>query len=200
MLFDEIVQYLEEGSNVLLYRQEMYQVFSSNKGENSWAYVSNPRKGKTAITDIVNVLVPGRVTRGLSVAQLLDVVNDFARESDDRVVIWIDNFEKVNKRTLEYYQDLAGMGNVSLVCNIVDEDTEFIYPSFFDDYTFVILNNTEYSTSRARSVDVKFTLLLLLSVFTFLLFVRVELSVVRYLVSALWFSLLMYRSFYYITR
>lgn len=199
MLVDDVLQYIGEGSNVLLYRQELYQEFSKNKCENSWAYVSNPKKGKTAISDIVNVLVPGRITRGLSIAELIDIISDYSKESNDRVILWIDNFERVNKRTLEYYMDLAGIGNLYLVCNIASDD-EFISPSFFDDFNFVILNSDEYSSSRARSVNVKFTLLLLLSVFTFLLFIRVQLSLVGYLVSALWFSLLMYRSFYYITR
>ena len=200
MLIDDILEHIGEGSNVLLYRQEMYQVFSQNKGVNTWAYVSNPRKGKTALSDIVKVLLPGRVTKSLSVAQLLDIISDFARACDSRVVVWVDNFERANKRTLEYYVELAGMSNVFLVCNIVGEDEEFVNPSFFDDYPFVILNSEEYAESRARSVNVKFTLLLLLSVFTFLLFVRVQLSLVGFLVSALWFSLLMYRSFYYVTR
>lgn len=200
MLFDDVWEYLEEGNNVLLYKQNIYELFSINKGSSSWAYVSNPKKGKTAISDIVKVLIPGRVVKGLSVAELLDIINDYARDSEDMVVLWVDNFERLNKRTLEYYVELVNMGNVYLVCNIVSEDEEFISPSFFDDYTFVILNSDEYSESRAQSVNIKFTLLLLLSVFTFILFVRVELSIVRYLVSALWFSLLMYRSFYYITR
>ena len=200
MLFDDVWQHLEEGSNVLLYKQNIYQLFSENKGASSWAYVSNPKKGKAAITDIVKVLVPGRVVKGLSVAELLDIIYEYARQSEDMVVLWVDNFERLNKRTLEYYVELVSMGNVYLVCNIVAEDEEFISPQFFDDFTFVILNSDEYSSSRAMSVNVKFTLLLLLSVFTFILFVRVQLSLVRYLVSALWFSLLMYRSFYYITR
>lgn len=200
MLFDDVWQHLEEGSNVLLYKQNIYQLFSENKGSSSWAFVSNPKKGKTAISDIVKVLVPGRVVKGLSVAELMDIIYDYARESEDMVVLWVDNFERINKRTLEYYVELVSMANVYLVCNIVAEDEEFISPSFFDDFTFVILNSDEYSSSRAMSVNVKFTLLLLLSVFTFILFVRVQLSLVRYLVSALWFSLLMYRSFYYITR
>lgn len=200
MLFDDVWQHLEEGSNVLLYKQNIYQLFSENKGSSSWAFVSNPKKGKTAISDIVKVLVPGRVVKGLSVAELMDIIYDYARESEDMVVLWVDNFERLNKRTLEYYVELVSMANVYLVCNIVAEDEEFISPSFFDYFTFVILNSDEYSSSRAMSVNVKFTLLLLLSVFTFILFVRVQLSLVRYLVSALWFSLLMYRSFYYITR
>lgn len=200
MLVDDILEYLEEGNNVLLYREDLYRVFSENKGERSWAYVSNPRKGKTAINDIVNVLTPGRVTKGLSIAQLLDIINKYSLESDDKVVLWIDNFEKLTKRTLEYYVELVCMKNVYLVCNIVSDDEEFISPQFFDDHTFVILNGDEYAGSRAMSVNVKFTLLLLLSVFTFFLFVRVQLSHMGFLVSALWFSLLMYRSFYYVTR
>ena len=200
MLVDDILGYLEEGSNVLLYRQDVYPVVSENNGDNSWAFISNPRKGKSAIVDLVHVLLPGRVVKGLSAAMLLDIVSDYARKSEDRVVIWIDNFERVNRRTLDYYVDLAGMHNVFLVCNIMEDDEEFVDPKFFDDHTFVILNSDEYTSSRARSVNIKFTLLLLLSVFTFLLFIRVQLSLVGYLVSALWFSLLMYRSFYYVTR
>ena len=199
MLIDDVWQHLCEGSNVLLYREDIYQLFSQFK-KDGWAYISNPKKGKTALADVVHVLMPERVTKSLSVAQLLDLIDKYARDSEERVVLWVDNFDRVNKRTLEYYSDLAGMGNVFLVCNIVDDEEEFIYPQFFSDYTFVILNGEEYADSRARSVNVKFSLLLLLSVFTFLLFVRVQLSLVGYLVSALWFSLLMYRSFYYITR
>jgi len=199
MLIDDIHMYLSEGSNVLLYREEIYQIFSSFK-QDGWAYISNPRKGKAALADVVHVLMPEQVTKSLSVAELLDLIDGYARESDDMIVLWVDNFDRVNKRTLEYYSDLAGMGNVYLVCNIASDEEEFIYPQFFSDYNFVILNSDEYAQSRARSVNIKFTLLLLLSVFTFLLFVRVQLSRVGYLVSALWFSLLMYRSFYYVTR
>lgn len=186
MLIDDIIEYLDTGSNVLMYKQNIYQLFAENKGTSSWAYVSNPKKGKTALSDIVKVLIPGRVVKGLSVAELLDIISDYAKESEDMVVLWVDNFERLNKRTLEYYVELICMNNVYLVCNIVSEEEEFISPSFFDDYTFVILNNEEYEASRARSVNVKFTLLLILSVFTFILFVRVQLSLVRYLVSALW--------------
>lgn len=199
MLIDDIMEHLLEGSNVLLYKQDIYQLFSQFKND-SWAYISNPRKGKSAIVDVVCVLMPGRVTKGLSIAELMNLIVEYARICDDLVVLWVDNFDRVNKRTLEYYSDLAGMGNVALVCNIADDEEEFISPQFFDDYLFVILNSEEYAGSRARSVNVKFTLLLLLSVFTFFLFVRVQLSLVGYLVSALWFSLLMYRSFYYVTR
>ena len=200
MLVDEVLQHTMEGSNVLLYRQNIYQVYSENRGSNDWVYISNPKKGKTAIADIVKVLLPERVVKGLSVAELMDIINNYSQESNDKIILWIDNFERLNKRTLEYYVELVCMKDVYLVCNIMSEDEEFISPAFFDDYTFVILNSDEYSNSRALSVNVKFTLLLILSVFTFLLFVRVQLSLVGYLVSALWFSLSMYRSIYYVTR
>lgn len=200
MLLDDILDYIESGSNVLLYQEDIYPLFAENRGNSSWAFISNPKKGKTAISDVVRILMPDHVVKNLSVAQLLDVICDYAKSSEDRVILWVDNFDRVNKRTLEYYVDLVAMANVYLVCNIVDDEEEFINPSFFDDYGFVILANEEYSNSRAKSINVKFTLLLILSVFTFLLFIRVQLSLVGYLVSALWFSLLMYRSFYYITR
>lgn len=200
MLLDDILDYIEIGSNVLLYQEDIYPLFAENRGNSSWAFISNPKKGKTAISDVVRILIPDHVVKNLSVAQLLDVICDYAKSSEDRVILWVDNFDRVNKRTLEYYVDLVAMANVYLVCNIVDDEEEFINPSFFDDYGFVILANEEYSNSRAKSINVKFTLLLILSVFTFLLFIRVQLSLVGYLVSALWFSLLMYRSFYYITR
>lgn len=200
MFIDEIWQHVLDDSNVLMYRQAIYQLFSENKGEHPWAYITNPRKGKAAISDVVRVLIPGRVVKNLSVAELLDIVSDFARQRDEPVIIWVDNFERVNKRTMEYYVELVAMKNVYLVCNIVSDEEEFIDPKFFEDNTFVILNSEEFATSRSHSVNVKYTLLLVLTVFTFMLFVRLQLSLIGYLVSALWFSLLMYRSFYYVTR
>lgn len=200
MFFDEVWEHIEDNSNILMFGVNIYQLFSENRGGRPWAFVNNPRKGKQAIADIVLVLDPGRKVKTLSVAQLLDVLSSFASDSEERVVIWVDNFEKLNKRTLEYYEEIVCMKNVFLICNFKSGEDEFIYPQFFDDHTFVLLNSEEYATSRANSVNVKYTLLLLLSVFIFLLFLRVQLSMVGYLVTALWFTLLMYRSFYYITR
>lgn len=200
MFIDEILEHINQATNVLMYRQAIYQLFADNKGEHPWAYISNPKKGKTAISDVVRVLIPGRVVKSLSVAELLNIISDFARLQEEPVILWVDNFERLNKRTIEYYVELVAMKNVYLVCNIVSDEEEFIDPKFFNDNTFVILNSDEFANTRSRSVNVKYTLLLVLSVFTFLLFVRLQLSMVGYLVSALWFSLLMYRSFYYVTR
>lgn len=200
MIFDDIMEHLDEGSNVLTYQVGIYHLFSENRGHSPWAFVSNPKKGKSAIADMVQVLDKEAVVKGLSVAQLLDIISSFARDAEEMVVVWVDNFERLNKRTLEYYVELAAMDNVYMVCNIMDDSEEFIFPQFFSDFPFVILNGEEFATSRANSVNIKYTLLLVLSVFIFLLFLRLQLSLVGYLVTALWFTLLMYRTFYYITR
>ena len=89
------------------------------------------------------------------------------------------------------------MGNIYLIVNIV-EDKDFVDDEFLQN--FIIIDTNEYTSNRAHSINVKYTLLLILSLFIFFLFLRVQLSITSFLVSTLWFTLLMYRSFYYITR
>ncbi|OED29923.1 hypothetical protein [Methanosphaera sp. WGK6] len=190
---EEIIKHANNKQNILLYQEDLMEIYQTKNQEDHWAYINNPRKGKYALEIIIKTLKPGTITKNKSAAKLLDNIAEITRKT--QTIIFIDNFEQVNKRTLEYYEEINTM-NVSLVVNIM-EDKEFIDETFLKN--FIILGG-EYNENRSHSINIKYTLLLLLSFLIFLLFIKVQLSIISYLASALWFTLLMYRSFYYMIR
>lgn len=196
---DDIFSLTDRNHNVLLYQMEdnLKAVYEEKTGKDPWAYITNPSQGKHALEVVIKTLDSDIVTGNDSAAQLLEKIEKLAAVSDDKILIFINYFEKINRRTLPYYREFLAMNNVSLIVNIV-EDEEFVDEDFLQN--FVIADNGEYSSNRSRSINLKYTLLLVLSLFVFLLFLRIQLSITAFLVSTLWFTLLMYRSFYYITR
>lgn len=193
-LTDEIHKQIEENHNVLLFNTDIYTFYSEYKVKQKWVFISSPSKGKRAIEIILNTIEPDYKIKNESVAKLLDDISIVSR--NDKIVIFVDNFEYVNKRTAEYYNDLINMKNVLLVVNINDDEIDLNMDMLRN---FVILNQ-DLNFNRNSSVNIRFTILFILSVFIFLLFMRLQLSIIGYLVSSLWFSFLMYRSFYYISR
>ena len=116
---------------------------------------------------------------------------------NQKLYIFIDNFEQLSKRELQNYKELEQQENIHFIANI-NEDKQFIDEEFLN--KFVILDEKEFKNNRSQSININYVILLLLSFLIFLLFIRLQLSLLRYIVSGLWFTLLMYRSFYYISR
>lgn len=193
-LTDDIHKQIEENKNVLLYNQDIYSFYSEYKIKQKWVFISSPSKGKRAIEIILSTIKPEYKIKNESVAKLIDEIGTVSTK--EKIVIFVDNFEHINKRTVEYYTDLINMKNILLVVNVNDEEIDLDMNILEN---FVILNH-DLDLNRNNSVNIRFSILFILSVLVFLLFMRLQLSIVGYLVSSLWFSFLMYRSFYYISR
>ena len=196
---EDIFRLINQHNNVLLYKQEtlLYEIYQSKTRGDTWAYISNPRQGKYALEIVLQIFREEKIMKNMSVANILDEISQIARNKKTPLILFVNYFENINKRTITYYQDLINMGNIYLIVNIV-EDKDFVDDEFLQN--FIIIDTNEYTSNRAHSINVKYTLLLILSLFIFFLFLRVQLSITSFLVSTLWFTLLMYRSFYYITR
>lgn len=196
---EDIFKLINQHNNVLLYKQEtlLYEIYQSKTRGDTWAYISNPRQGKYALEIVLQTFKEEKIMKNMSVANILDEISQIARNKKTHLILFVNYFENINKRTITYYQDLINIGNIYLIVNIV-EDKDFVDDEFLQN--FIIIDTNEYTSNRAHSINVKYTLLLILSLFIFFLFLRVQLSITSFLVSTLWFTLLMYRSFYYITR
>lgn len=195
----DIFELIDNYHNVLLYQQQdiLKEIYTNKKRDDSWAFVTSPSQGKHAIEIIMNTLDDEAEIKNDSVATIISKIEKFAKNNDEKVIIFVNYLERLNRRTLLYYQEFIEMQNVYLIANIV-EDKEMIEEEFLRE--FVIVDSEKYETNRSHSINMKYTILLILSLFVFLLFIRVQLSITSFLVSTLWFTLLMYRSFYYITR
>ena len=192
---EKIVKQLQKHNNVLLYNEELYTHFKEFNTKYNAVYISTPKKGKTAFEQILKKLNSDMNTKNNTISQLLQ---DIMEETKNKKIhIFVDNFEQLSKRELQNYKELEQQENILLIVNI-NEDKEFIDEEFLN--KFVISDESSFKSNRSQSINIKYVILLLLSFLIFLLFLRIQLSLLRFIVSGLWFTLLMYRSFYYISK
>ena len=192
---EKIIKQLEKHNNILLYKEELHEHFKEFNREYNAVYISTPKKGKTAFEQILKKLDKNSKTKNKTISKLLQEIIEETKNK--RLYIFVDNFDQLSKRELQNYKELEQQENILLIANI-NEDKEFIDEEFLN--KFVIFNESSFKNNRSQSININYVILLLLSFLIFLLFLRIQLSLLRYIVSALWFTLLMYRSFYYISR
>lgn len=192
---EKIMEQLEKHNNVLLYKEDLHEHFKEFNTEYYSVYISTPKKGKTAFEQILKKLDKDSNTKNKTISKLLQEIIEECENK--RLYIFVDNFDQLSKRELQNYKELEQQKNIFLIVNI-NEDREFIDEEFLN--KFVIINESSFKNNRSQSININYVILLLLSFLIFLLFLRIQLSLLRYIVSALWFTLLMYRSFYYISR
>lgn len=191
---NQINEQIKKGNNVLIYKEELYTHYQKRDKRYKAIYISTPKKGKTAFEQILKKLDNDAQTKNKTISKLIEEIIGQTRKQ--QLHIYLDHFEQMSNRELQNYKELEQQENICLIANI-GEDKEFIDEDFLN--KFIILND-EYYNNRSQSININYVLLLLISLLVFLLFLKIQLSMIRFIVSALWFTLLMYRSFYYLTR
>ena len=195
MKTNEIIKQLEDNNNVLIYKENLYEEYAKINQKYNAIYISTPKKGKTAFEQILKKVDNTTTIKNKTISGIIEEIKDKTRYKT--LIICMDNFEQLSRRELQSYKELEQEKYIFFVANI-NEDKEFIDNKFLD--KFVIVNEIEFRSNRSQSININYVILLLLSFLMFILFLRIQLSMLRYIVSALWFTLLMYRSFYYISK
>ena len=193
-LLNQIQQQLQKGNNILVYKQELYKLYEKRDKSFKAVYIPTPKKGKTAIENIIKQVDSEYITKNKTISKLIEEILE--KTKDEQIIIYINYFEQLSQRELVYYKELESSNNIKIVANI-QEDRKFIDEEFLK--KFVLLND-EYNDNRIQSINITYTILFIMAILVFLLFLRLQLSMIGYIVSALWFSFLMYRTFYYITK
>lgn len=155
--------------------------------------ISTPKKGKTAI-ELILKKVDEKQHKNMTISSLIDEINK--QTEDKQLHIFLDHFEHLTRRELTYYRQLSENKNITIIANIT-EDQDLIDEEFLQ--KFIIVDDKFY-TNRSLSINIQFSLLLVFTILVFLLFLKIQLSIVGIIVSTLWFTFLMYRSFYYMIR
>lgn len=191
-MINKINDQLEKHNNILLYNEDLNKYYLNRDKTINAIYISTPRKGKNAFESILKQLKKSATTKNKTISNLVDEIQK--QSEKQRIILYINQFEQLSKRDLTYYKELENNNNIQFIVNIT-EDKKFIDEDFIN--KFIILNN-EYYTNRHQSINLSYTILLLVSFLIFILFIRLQLSKISYILNALWFTFLMYRTIYYI--
>ena len=179
--------------NVLVYNEDLYLYYNKFDTNDFKVYISTPKNGKNAFESILKSVDKTENTNNKTISKLIEQA--IKKTRDKRLILFIDNFQQMTRRELNHYKQLEKQENICIVANMT-EDKDFIDEEFLDNFTIL---SDEFYSNRSQSVNIKYTILLLLSLLIFILFLKLQLGTLRFLVNTLWFTLLMYRTFYYFT-
>lgn len=193
-MIKEINKQLAKHNNVLLYNEDLHKYYKIRDKSMKTIYISTPKKGKTAFEAMLKKVDNEATVKNKTISKLIEQINE--KTKNERLIVYVNSFEQLTLRELAYYKELEENENIQFVANIT-RDKKFIDEEFLQ--KFAILNE-EYYNNRSQSINITYPLLLVLSLLVFLFFLRLQLSLINYLVNTLWFTLLMYRTIYYITR
>lgn len=190
----QIKEQINKNNNVLLYNEKLYDYYKKDDKSIKSVYISTPRKGKMAFELMLKKQDKDAQVKNQTISKLVEQIQENTKS--EKLLIYLDSFQQLSQRELIYYKELERNININFIVNMT-EDKKFIDEDFLD--KFIILND-EYYNNRLQSINVTYPMLLLLSFLIFIFFLRLQLSVIKFLVNTLWFTLLMYRTIYYISR
>lgn len=190
----QIKEQINKNNNVLLYNEKLYDYYKKDDKSIKSVYISTPRKGKMAFELMLKKQDKDAQVKNQTISKLVEQIQENTKS--EKLLIYLDSFQQLSQRELIYYKELERNININFIVNMT-EDKKFIDEDFLD--KFIILND-EYYNNRSQSINVTYPMLLLLSFLIFIFFLRLQLSVIKFLVNTLWFTLLMYRTIYYISR
>jgi len=192
-MINKIRDEVDNCHNVLVYSEDLYLYYNKFDTNDFKVYISTPKNGKNAFESILKSVDKTENTNNKTISKLIELT--IKKTGDKRLVLFIDNFQQLTRRELNHYKELEKQENICIVANMT-EDKDFIDEEFLDNFTIL---SDEFYNNRSQSVNIKHTILLLLSLLIFILFLKLQLGTLRFLVNTLWFTLLMYRTFHYFT-
>ena len=192
-MINKIRDEVDSHHNVLVYNEDLHLYHNKFATDDCKVYISTPKNGKNAFESILKSVDKKENTNNKTISKLIELT--IKRTQNKKLLIFIDNFQQLTRRELNHYKQLEKQENICIVANM-NEDKDFIDEDFLGKFTIL---SDEFYSNRSQSVNIKYTLLLLLSLLIFILFLKLQLGTLRFLVNTLWFTLLMYRTFYYFT-
>ena len=90
-LLKQIQQQLQKGNNILVYKQELYKFYEKRDKSYKAVYISTPKKGKTAIENIIKQVDSEYITKNKTISKLIEEILEKTKE--EQLTIYINYFE-----------------------------------------------------------------------------------------------------------
>ncbi|MDO5851665.1 MAG: hypothetical protein Q4Q23_04180 [Methanobacteriaceae archaeon] len=191
----EINEQLEKDNNVILFKQDLKKYHKYYQKKYNTIYISTPKIGKIALENILRIKYK-KTDKELKNKTAMQLISEINKETKG-LIIFLDAFEQLSLREQEYYKQLALNNQIKYVVNTNTQPTK-TNKEFFK--KFILINMEDFQDDRTQSINITYTILFLISLIIFLLIIKLELNKTSLIINSLWFTLLMYRTFTYITH
>lgn len=194
----KIEEKLDSGVNIIFYDKDIYPLFSRLNEEYRCIYFNEPVPVKMRLIELIEKVSSNKrlSLRRLTISELREI---FVRElAYERIIIMFNHFERLTKRSVEFYQFINSLPNVTFICSFKRNFKPEVYPFF---KTFFLVNQDEYHQKNSKDeINVTYTIYLILSCLCFVVYLKTATSLFMafLLIGAAWFALIIFRTFIYV--
>lgn len=196
MLFKEVTGTLSEGKSVILYKSNLNQVVEFLSKKWTVLYLSGPNPPKSRLIELLVMM--GLGTRdALNNMTTEELKNIFSAETKDKkIVIALNQFETITKRSVDLFHFFLNSPGVLLVCNYEDNFKEHAYGLFSKMEHFI--------DEKDEEINVTFAMFWIIASLAVIFYLKLAFAISSLwsvvILAALWFGLTIFRTLTFLLK
>lgn len=193
----QIIELVEGRNNLIFYDKDVSLCYDELKEGHLCIFFDEPIPIRIRLIKILKMINPDyKFNKAhITIAELKIII---VKELNDRnLIIFFNNFEKLNKSSLSIYEYLNSLKNIQFICSFNIRFKNVAYRFY---KTFKFVNKEDYHPKEDNNqINITYTVYGILSIFCILLYIKISTSIyiATIMIGAAWFGLIIFRTLMY---
>ena len=193
---EKVTGCISEGRSVILYKQDLQKVVKFLSDKWTVLYLAGPNPPKSRLIELLVMM--GLGTKDALNNMTTDELKDkfLSETSNKKIVIALNHFETITKRSVDLFYFFLNAPGVTLVCNYEDNFKEHAYGLFTKMEHFI--------EDKDEEVNITFTLLWIMASLAVIFYLKLAFAISSMwsvvILAALWFGLTIFRTLTFLLK
>ena len=193
----QITEFVEKGSNLIFYDKDVSLCYEGLGNRNLCIFFEEPSPIRIRLVKILTLINPYYKFNKAHIT-IAELKGDIIKELKVRnLIIFFNNFEKLNKSSLNVYEYFNSFKNIQFICSFKKRFKKVAYKFY---KTFKFINKEDYHPNEDyNQINITYTVYGILSIFCILIYIKASTSIyiATIMIGAAWFGLIIFRTLMY---
>lgn len=196
MFPEKVTGCISEGRSVILYKQDLQKVVKFLSDKWTVLYLAGPNPPKSRLVELLVMMGLGTkdALNNMTTDELKDKFS--AETKNKKIVIALNHFETITKRSVDLFYFFLNAPGVTLVCNYEDNFKEHAYGLFTKMEHFI--------EDKDEEVNITFTLFWIMASLAVIFYLKLAFAISSMwsvvILAALWFGLTIFRTLTFLLK
>lgn len=197
MVLIQIKELEERQENIIIYNKKVNRYYYKLKDKHLCTFFDEPIPVRINLIKILNTVNPKYKfdKNHITIAELKEVIPKELGTKE--LIIFFNNFEKLNKSSVNAYKYLNKRKNIRFICSFEKRFKNDAYP-FYKTFTFINKVDYPYEENK-KKINITYTIYAILSLICILIYFKASASIyiATIIIGAIWFGLIIFRTLMY---
>lgn len=193
----QIIELVKSGNNLIFYNKDVSLCYDKLKDSHLCIYFEEPIPVRIRLIKLLKEINPDyKFNKGnITIAELRVVIIE--ELNDKNLIIFFNNFEKLNSSSLSVYEYFNSSKNIQFICSFKTKFKKVVYRFY---KTFEFINKEDYHPyTDYNQINITYTVYGILSILFILVYIKISTSIyiATIMIGATWFGLIIFRTLMY---